>query len=215
MRGSETVGGLGPPTGRSRTGRSTAAVDRTGGHDAGPRVPALFRRSAIIPDASERSAARAGYRRRRSGRAAVPVDHDRYGLPLREDFGRTVAGRARVGVDLDLAIDQVDDPVDRDPGGPVDLGGQRAVIRQAGVGDLDDQGDFVRPGVVILVIADRPPDDAAIGLGFAVPAGEPDRLGSRDVVPVGGDDPVRARRRRARRPPDGGDSGSSWPPGTR
>src|SRR5579885_1537744 len=73
-------------------------------------------------------------------------------------------------------MDQVDDPVDRAPRGPVDLGGQLALGRQAGVGDLGDQGKIVRPGAVVLVIADRPPHDAAIGLGIADSPREPDRL---------------------------------------
>ena len=42
------------------------------------------------------------------------VDHDRYGLALFEDAARRITVRVRTGVDLDLAVDQVDDPVDGD-----------------------------------------------------------------------------------------------------
>ena len=44
------------------------------------------------------------------------------------------------GVDLDLAVDEVDDPVGRDAAAAVDPG-QLAVLVEAGIGDPDDQGD--------------------------------------------------------------------------
>ncbi len=80
--------------------------------------------------------------------------------------------RAGSGVDLDLAASHVDEPAGRDAGRTVDQGGQLAIIRQAGVGDLHDQGDVDRPGMMLGGIVDRPPQDAAIGLGLAVAVGD-------------------------------------------
>ena len=124
--------------------------------------------------------------------------------PSEKTAREPVASWPWVGVDLDLAMDQVDDPVDRDPGRAVDLGRHPAILRQAGVGDLDDQGDVVRTGMPVLVVADRPPHDATIGLGLAGLTGEPDRLGRWDVVPVGGDDPGQLRAAQFIRDPVGG-----------
>ena len=101
-------------------------------------------------------------------------------------------------------MDQVDDPVDWDSGRSIDLGRHLAIVRQAGVGDLDDQGDIVRPGMPVLVVADRPSHDAAIRLGLAGSTGEPDRLGRRNKVPIRGYDPGQLRAAQLVRDPMGG-----------
>jgi hypothetical protein len=66
---------------------------------------------------------------------------DLHGQPMagREDLVRLIAVRSRVGVDLELAVVHVDDPVDGDPRLRVD-GGQRLVFVQAGDRHLGDQG---------------------------------------------------------------------------
>ena len=66
--------------------------------------------------------------------------------PGMKTVAQHVTRRTRAREDLDLAVDQVDDPVDRDPRGPVDLGGILPIVRQARIGDLDHQRDVARPG---------------------------------------------------------------------
>ena len=54
----------------------------------------------------------------------MAVDHDRDRLSLLEIHPRAVALGSRIAVDLDLAIDQIHDPVHRNSRRPVDGGGQ-------------------------------------------------------------------------------------------
>ena len=65
-----------------------------------------------------------------------------------------------------MAVDQVDDPVDGDAGVPINLG-HHSIVREAGLGDLDDEGDVGRPGMAIRIIPDAAPDHASVGLGLA------------------------------------------------
>jgi hypothetical protein len=117
-----------------------------------------------------------------------PIDDHGKDVTGRQHFERLVTGRAGIGVDLDLAVHQVDDPVERDARAAVDLR-QLAVIIQAGIGDLDDQGDIGRARVSSAVIAGAPAGDASIRFGFAIAtrAGDPDGLGRPDV-PAARDD---------------------------
>ena len=70
------------------------------------------------------------------------IDHHVQDMGRHENLQRLVTGRAGVRIDLDLAVDQIDDPVDRDAGLAIDLGLMVTVIAEAGVGDLDHQGDI-------------------------------------------------------------------------
>ena len=67
------------------------------------------------------------------------VDHDWYILPGLEDLSCAMAFRSGVGVDLDLAIHEVDDPVDGDAAAGVPEVLDGAVDKRALLCDLDDE----------------------------------------------------------------------------
>src|SRR6516164_1389268 len=66
--------------------------------------------------------------------------------------GRMRARPGRVGEHLDLIIDEVDDPVNRDTGRGVDTALLDAVEIESRVGHLDHEGDLAGTGVVVLVL---------------------------------------------------------------
>src|SRR5579883_1495660 len=117
----------------------------------------------------------------------LAIDHNRHLLAGPVVGTRGVSGRTRVGVDLDLAVDQVDDPVDRDPRRPRELGAVCPIVHQAGVGDLGNHRDIARAGMVTPVIPGRPPHDAMIGLRLADLDGKADGL-VRAQMPAGRDE---------------------------
>jgi hypothetical protein len=78
---------------------------------------------------------------------------------------RSVSVRLWARVDLDLMVDQVDDPVDGYARAAVDAG-HLPVIEQAGVGKLDDHGDVGRHGLAMPVIHDRATNDGVVRFGF-------------------------------------------------
>ena len=69
-------------------------------------------------------------------------DHDPH-MTWRQNFQRLVTVSSRIGVHLDLAVDQVDDPLERDARPAVDLR-LFAIFVKAGVGDLDHQRNVAR-----------------------------------------------------------------------
>jgi hypothetical protein len=75
----------------------------------------------------------------------LAADHDWHGPPLLKDRGAAVTSRSWVRIHFYLAVEVVDDPVDRDPRGSVELGGVFSIFGQAGVGDLDNQTNVGRP----------------------------------------------------------------------
>ena len=70
-----------------------------------------------------------------------PLEEKRDGLVRRENLDRTIPVGSRIGVDLDLAINQVDDPVARRRRPLPKVGSEPAVVAEARAGDLDDEGD--------------------------------------------------------------------------
>src|SRR5208337_1340776 len=90
------------------------------------------------------------------------------GVSLSEDRGGRVRASGRVGTDLELAADQVDDPVDGDAGPGIVVAILAAVPRQAAVRNLDDQGDIRRARMVIGVIVALAPDHGEVRFGLVV-----------------------------------------------
>lgn len=67
------------------------------------------------------------------------IDHHAQHMAGGQDLVLPIAARSWVGVGLDLAIDQVHEPGNRDAAGGMDLG-HRPVVVHARVRHLDDQG---------------------------------------------------------------------------
>ena len=73
-----------------------------------------------------------------------------------------------IRVNLDLAVNQVDDPVDRDPS--VGIGKQflGPIPGQAALGNLDDEGDVTRAGMMVRVGGVCASDHGDIGLRLII-----------------------------------------------
>ena len=84
-----------------------------------------------------------------------------------EDLRRLVAGRSRLGINLDLLFDKVDDPVDRDAAGGVDAGHRLLVDGEAGIRDLDDERNVSGRHVAFVVILVSTPHDGQIWFRLA------------------------------------------------
>src|SRR5438477_428407 len=74
----------------------------------------------------------------------------------------------RLGVDLDAAVHEVDDPVDRDAGPGVDAGLVAPVAQERGLGDFDDQPDVGGRRVPVEVGAGVTSCHGEIRFGLAV-----------------------------------------------
>ena len=64
--------------------------------------------------------------------------------------GAVTLGRRRI-VDFDVAVDQIDDPVDGNRGGRI-IQRHLTVVSQAGVGHLDQEADVGESGVLNMII---------------------------------------------------------------
>jgi tetratricopeptide (TPR) repeat protein len=133
----------------------------------------------------------AGLRRRQDvvhGNLAqrLASDHDGHGLPLRVNLARTVTLRSRVGKDLDLAMDQVDDPVDRDPTAGVSHPLLAPVLIEGSEGHLGQESHVLGARDPVRVILGGPPDDRDVRLRLVI-VGDADRL-LRAPGPTGTDD---------------------------
>src|SRR5581483_9907825 len=107
------------------------------------------------------------------------VHDNRHGLRLSVmallPICRLIGRAGRVGVDLNLLVRDIHDPIDRDAIPGVDRPLHRPIQGYRAVGDLDGQGDVVGPGVVMGVPADRTADHGDIRLRLT-PAGGHGRL---------------------------------------
>jgi hypothetical protein len=77
---------------------------------------------------------------------------------------------------LNLAVDEIDDPIDGNPAVAVNPRHDLPVVVQAGIGDFDDERDVRRLGVAPGVVANASPGDREIGLGLPRAAGDSNRL---------------------------------------
>src|SRR5258708_17180784 len=75
---------------------------------------------------------------------------------------------ARIAVYLDLYLDKVDDPIDRDTGARVHAALVLAIVVQARIRDLDGSGNVRRPWMPFFVPARRTPDHCDVWLPFTV-----------------------------------------------
>jgi len=97
----------------------------------------------------------------------LPVDHDRYLVAPVIHSRRLISTRGdRTGIRLDHTVNQVDDPVPRNPAPRV--GGQllTPVRGQARIGDLHDQADLVGTRVAALVVLPGASRKRDVGFGF-------------------------------------------------
>src|SRR5690242_10431840 len=83
------------------------------------------------------------------------VDDQRHILPGLEDFAQAVLASPGVGVDLNLAVDQVDDPVHRDPAAGVGHLLLASVAVEGALRDLDEQTDVPGTGQSYEVVIER------------------------------------------------------------
>lgn len=82
---------------------------------------------------------------------------------------RRRSGRVRFGVNLDLVIDQVDDPIAHNSRPGVAAEFDAAIAVERGIGNLDNQSDLRRCGMSGSIVIDRPPGDQTIRFGFPIP----------------------------------------------
>jgi hypothetical protein len=85
-------------------------------------------------------------------------------MPVAWSFTRT----RRLGINLDVSLDEIDDPVNRDLGSRVNLHLGGAVTLQGGVGNLDDESYLMGMGMAILVMPPFSPNDNHIRLWLAI-----------------------------------------------
>jgi len=108
---------------------------------------------------------------RTATRATSAIQHQRRLLALIETQGapvvRGVATCRRVAVDLQVALDQVHDPVNRNAGPSVEATLPASVSLQAGIRHLDDKRHVRGARVAIRVVVAAAADDGCVGLGFA------------------------------------------------
>src|SRR5208283_5509505 len=102
------------------------------------------------------------------GAKGLTIDEKLDGFGFVEDHGGWINPADRIRVDLELTIDQVDDPVKCDTRLGVDVTLLAAVSGQAAVRDLDEEGDLPWNGMACGVFIDITPDHGEIGLGLIV-----------------------------------------------
>src|SRR5208282_93198 len=81
-----------------------------------------------------------------------PLEEKRDGLVRREYLDRSIPVGSRIGVDLDLAINQVDDPVHRDATSTVNKS-HLAIFEEARAGDFDDKMSLGRLRMTLIIVA--------------------------------------------------------------
>ena len=123
----------------------------------------------------------------------MALDGQINGLRLSKDRGSWVRAPGPgpsngVGVHLKLPVDQIDDPVDRDPRATIVVALLAAVSGQAALRNLDDQADIPRVGMAIGVIIAVAADHAEVRLRLVV-IGDPHRA-LKTEIPTGGKNPL-------------------------
>jgi len=105
----------------------------------------------------------------------LPLDDQLHRLRLSQNPRSWILAPSRVGVNLEPAPRDVDDPVHGDAATAVDPS-QRSVLGHAGARDLDHQGDVLGVRVAGRVILDSAAHDGHVRLGLASPVGDPHRI---------------------------------------
>src|SRR5271157_6086815 len=105
--------------------------------------------------------------RHRDPAKLLPLEEKRDGLVRRENLDRSIPAGSWSGVDLDLAINQVDDPVHRDATSPV-KNSHLAIFEEARTGHFDDKSNLGRLRMTLIIVAPGSTRDDDVRLRNAV-----------------------------------------------
>src|SRR5271157_6174760 len=96
-----------------------------------------------------------------------PLEEKRDGLVRRENLDRSILVGSRIGMDLDLAINQVDDPVHCHATSPVNKS-HLAIFGEARAGHFDDKSNLGWLRMTLIIVAPGSARDDDVRLRNAV-----------------------------------------------